>query len=670
MPQGIYREKTCKKTNIVPFTPQKHQQDVLDYFINESKYKGLLLYHRLGSGKSCSSILMSDRMIKESKVKKVYVFTPGSLRQNFINEYCNVCGYSPKFLKKHYIFITSNYAVGNFLPDFDDSLVIIDEVHNLINGVKNFSKHPSIIYKALQKSNCRILALTGTPIFNFVWEWPLLGNLLKPNTFTNIFSSKNEIDTKSFMSQFNRSEDGVLTPKRPINFFNKLKGIISYFPGSGKGFYPTVVYHDPIKTIMTTPQENAYWAIASWETFTRIKGPPDKKLIRLDPLLYKLKSQEFIMASKYVLSRKYSNFFYPLKFKSSYTPKSRDVVKHLGKIDIYVDEKSKTYAFEKNIFTKRCYTQVLENETIKECEKRILSTIKKEQKKDVIGWIDHENFDQYKLTDVYSRKITSLIVNITSNFNSKHVVFSFFKTKGGVQIVHSLFKLCGINTEMYTGDISESKRRNTLKVFNSEKNRQGDIIKVLLITEAGAEGINILEARHIHILESSPREMIINQAIGRVVRYRSHDVEGRAKMKKSDRVVHVWRYWSVSSPGTIKIAKKIKNSDGTTTEKDVIINKTATVDEILYVKGRLYINQMQSFLSLLKKSSVTPYDEKIDTTILQNYEDVPISPEIKRACDISDERYEKSRYDIDDIVVEEDINIENEYLEFKNEFKL
>ena len=119
MPRGIYEKIICNVGEHPPFSAQKHQSEVLDYFLNKLKYKGLLLFHRLGSGKSCSSIMISDEMINASKVQKVYVMTPGSLRQNFIEEYCDKCGKSPEFLKKHYTFITSNYAVGKKLPNFN-----------------------------------------------------------------------------------------------------------------------------------------------------------------------------------------------------------------------------------------------------------------------------------------------------------------------------------------------------------------------------------------------------------------------------------------------------------------------------------------------------------------------------------------------------------------------
>ena len=49
------------------FTPAPHQQLVADYFL-ESPFKGLLLYHKLGSGKSCTSILVADAMLAQGVV--------------------------------------------------------------------------------------------------------------------------------------------------------------------------------------------------------------------------------------------------------------------------------------------------------------------------------------------------------------------------------------------------------------------------------------------------------------------------------------------------------------------------------------------------------------------------------------------------------------------------
>ena len=242
---GIYGKYKCKKKHHPPFTPTKHQKETVDYFL-KSKYKGLLLYHKLGSGKTATSIMIADRMLREKKIKKVFVMTPGSLRSGWLHEYCNVCGLDPDYLTNHFIFVTYNYKVGNRLRNLDGNLVIIDEVHKLINGVKNKSKEATIIYKKLMKSKCRILALSGTPIFHYIYEWPILGNLLKPGAFPDIFVRKGDIDRNLFISRYFREEkDGTLISRNPTQFKRKLEGIISYYPGKGNEFYPEVIHMDP-----------------------------------------------------------------------------------------------------------------------------------------------------------------------------------------------------------------------------------------------------------------------------------------------------------------------------------------------------------------------------------------------------------------------------------------
>jgi superfamily II DNA or RNA helicase len=661
MPRGIYENIECDVGKHSEFTPQDHQSELLDYFLNNLKYKGIVAFHRLGSGKSCSSILLSDAMIKSSKVKKVFVLTPGSLRQNFIEEYCEKCGYKPKYLKKHYTFITTNYSVGERLPDFNNSLIIIDEVHNLINGVKNQSKHSTLIYNTIMKADCKILALTGTPVFNYIWEWPFLGNLLKPGTFTKMIRG-GELDREAFMTKFVIDEQGNVIPKNPKMFSIKLRGIVSYFPGVSGGFYPEVVYEKPIQIRMTPKQDENYWSVAEWEKDVRVKGPPKKSLLRTNPKLYNDKMEEFIMASKYILSRFSSNFFYPGEFRSNKTAETRDEITHIGKVLRYKYNPTGDIEDSKKEIVDKLYNYKLQkiklehadwtDSKMKVISKKILQECKNDVKKNVtteyqlrnIGWVNKKQFSNHELTDIYSRKMVSVITNVVIHWKSKHVIFTFFKTKSGVNMLHALLKMCGIHTEIYSGDIPDSKRRKILKEFNAEKNRYGDKIKILLVTEAGAEGINILEAQHMHILESSTREMKIQQAIGRVVRYKSHMVDGRKPMTKSEQVVHIWRYWSISNPEPFTISRSFKNSEGNSiTKKKNIVDKT-TVDQILYKKGIFHVNSMQSFLKLLKKASVTSYDKSQDKdNRLQNYDILPVSVEMSKAYEISNKRYEENK---------------------------
>jgi hypothetical protein len=56
---------------------------VRDYLNLYTPYRGLLLYHGLGSGKTCSSIAIAEGM---KRVQQVVIMTPASLRANYIEE--------------------------------------------------------------------------------------------------------------------------------------------------------------------------------------------------------------------------------------------------------------------------------------------------------------------------------------------------------------------------------------------------------------------------------------------------------------------------------------------------------------------------------------------------------------------------------------------------------
>ena len=416
---------------------------------------------------TCTSIMVADKMLQNKQIKKVYVLTPGSLRKNWLDEYCKKCGLNSDFLKTYFTFITFNFNIFNAVTklDFNTSLIIIDEAHNLINGVKNISKNPLSLYNKIVTSNSRVLLLTATVIFNNIFEWCLMMNLLKDNSCPDAISDdKFHIDkyTEKLLSEEN------------------LKGIVSYFPGH-EGDFPDVIYNPPINIFMSIDQELEYEYVAKKEVQIRNRGPPDKYTTDLKE--YEEKMELYIMANKFILSRSVSNFYYPDSIK---------------KIPDYLETEG--------------------------------------------GWISHKKINNRLLFKFLSPKFVALFVNILANFNSKQVVFSFFKEKAGVLAIHSLLKLCGIKTMLYTGDTTDTKRAKILNEFNSEANRYGKKIKVLLLTEAGGEGITLLEVEHVHLLESSITPNKTIQAIGRAVRYKSH-----INLPKNRQIVNVWKYHSIKN---------------------------------------------------------------------------------------------------------------------------
>jgi hypothetical protein len=61
----------------------EHQKIVKEYLLTETPYRGLLLYHGLGSGKTCSSIAVAESLLS---TRHVYVLLPASLQDNYRKE--------------------------------------------------------------------------------------------------------------------------------------------------------------------------------------------------------------------------------------------------------------------------------------------------------------------------------------------------------------------------------------------------------------------------------------------------------------------------------------------------------------------------------------------------------------------------------------------------------
>ena len=78
---------SCDATSENDFSLLIHQKIVRDYINLYTPYRGLLLFHGLGSGKTCSSIAITEGLKHE---KEVIIMTPASLRANYVQELKNV----------------------------------------------------------------------------------------------------------------------------------------------------------------------------------------------------------------------------------------------------------------------------------------------------------------------------------------------------------------------------------------------------------------------------------------------------------------------------------------------------------------------------------------------------------------------------------------------------
>lgn len=111
-------DRCSKGSASAEFELLTHQKIVRDYLNVYTPYRGLLLYHGLGSGKTCSSIAVAEGM---KSGKKIIVMTPASLQRNYI-EQLKECG-DPLYVKNQF---------WKFVP-LKSNAHLLDELSNILS---------------------------------------------------------------------------------------------------------------------------------------------------------------------------------------------------------------------------------------------------------------------------------------------------------------------------------------------------------------------------------------------------------------------------------------------------------------------------------------------------------------------------------------------------------
>lgn len=168
------------------FPLQSHQK-VIARFLKGSPYRGLLLYHGLGSGKSCAALAAAEAVGRDN----VFVMLPASLKQNFEAE-MEKCGAG---LSGAVTWVSTNGIPPKKISrskihgkDVAGSCIVIDEVHNFISQVVNGGKRGTALFDAVfHAPDVKLIVLSGTPIINKPFEVGMLLNLVNGPETSHVF---------------------------------------------------------------------------------------------------------------------------------------------------------------------------------------------------------------------------------------------------------------------------------------------------------------------------------------------------------------------------------------------------------------------------------------------------------------------------------------------------
>ena len=265
-----HKGKACKEIkgkNI--FTLKPHQTRSFIEFTQNNK-KGMLFYHGLGSGKTCQALTIADNLLNmyEEKYKTVHVFSPPAVTEEIITDYCETCGEDPTNLKDKYNFY--NYHISDITTrlNLDNSVIIVDEVHNIIREVVNKtsvgndnrlvfenSVKVAIYQSIIAATNCKVILLSGTPLWSSNMDLLILSRML---------------DTKHI---FPLNVEKCLTIFEDENLVaEKLQHYISYvepISNETEEGYPKIIYKPFVMCQMTGTQLSVYARIKAYENHLR-----------------------------------------------------------------------------------------------------------------------------------------------------------------------------------------------------------------------------------------------------------------------------------------------------------------------------------------------------------------------------------------------------------------
>ncbi len=600
------------------FELNPHQSFVKNFLSMDTPYNSLLLYHGLGTGKTCSAIGIAEEMRKYMKKnginKPIFVIASPNVQDNFkvqlfdesklnntngtwsikkcmgndlLKEVLSITD-SNKISKETIIneinsLIKTNYVfmgyieLANFINKnidfnetkyskeeiellkkqkikkvFNDRLIIIDEAHNIrITNENNNGKTAELLMEVAKYSdNMKLLLLSATPMYNTNEEIIWLSNLMNLNDKRPILKKSDIFNENGDFVKKNKkySENGEELLKK------RMSGYVSYVRGENPYLFPFRIY----------PTENNFQDDTyKYPPFQMNEKPIEKEnIIKNVPVYLNVLSE-------------YQEKFYKVVIDNM-KKKTGEIFDDLGTNKKFLFENMDTFGYA--ILQKPLETlnmiypsetfDIIEKYNDDEKEKLIFSMIGKNGLSSIMKYKETPNKQRYDFdykTQKYGKifhldnlhKYSSKISNICEMIKKTEgiiLIYSQYIDGGVVPIALALeemgftkyshqspiknllknkpnekYKITVGNKSynaqyvMITGDKSFSPNNDEdIKYVNNEKNINGELVKVVIISKAASEGVDFKNIRQVHILEPWYNLNRIEQIIGRGVRNQSH----------------------------------------------------------------------------------------------------------------------------------------------------
>jgi|TARA_B100001971_G_scaffold96406_2_gene89136 superfamily II DNA or RNA helicase len=669
------QEELCPNKN-KNFNLQSHQKLIKSYLSHNTYYNGLLIFHGTGTGKTCSSITIAEsyKTLVAENSKKVLVILSKSVKSNFIREIHDVArGYNQctgadylnyeffssmdkkkksvlSLIDKYYDLMTfgkfrneiikelETYSIDKYqfnqpIPAalikwidliFSNRVIIVDEVHNLkkyktdkdeeitlekyeddedisensVKKIKDFKPYDALELILKYSRNVKLVMLSATPMYHKPREIISLFNLLLIN------DDYDRIDVADIFENDNIKDEESRNTLRIIS-----QGYVSYVRTENPYTFAKRHYPDsePIHSFVNNKIEKLKKIYKIKKTIRNnnysdiIKVIPCEMSVKHDKF-YKLRITAGDMLTKLIQYGNYGvldvdRISQKKLILSELLDKEKSISCKLGKLiyNILHNISNGTY-FIFSYYIKHG-TQVLAQALLANGISLVVVN------------------SNGKIVFADAKTIKGLLGH-SYNQPTKDEQICYKDGKKRSEYKNNMHEFKPMTFVCIIGKIEENVRDNIITAFNSDSNKYGLDIKIMLGSSVFKEGISLLNVRQIHILEPWHNRSRIEQVIGRGIRHCSH-----RQLLPSERNVNIYQYISTYNTSVDNNAydgnidrKEIKSfikpfSGNVISNVSLVSSNMAKLnilhyDVIMYMRSQILNNLIIDVQSVLKETAM------------------------------------------------------------------
>lgn len=398
-----------------------------------------------------------------------------------------------------------------------------------------------------------------------------------------------------------------LTVKNQDVFMRRILGLVSYFKTAGEEYFPTVLPRVIERVPMTPYQFSQYVEVRNIER--SMEESKKRNRARGGDNLFSNKGTVYR-----AFSRMACNFVFPEYIKRDFPANLRNALKkEIASVDEEDDDSPQEQVRDVNKEAQKMY------------ETSLVAALKQLKES------PQQPLSNDKLRDMYSPKFAKILRDIATSPGTC-LLYSQFRRVEGLGILRLVLEHAGfvevsvekrdaewtiVNKDRVLDSIYDGKRfivfnedrEKTdilIKIFNGamadlppliarqladsnfSDNLRGELVRAIMISQSGAEGISLKNVRRVLIAEPFWNKVRIDQVIGRAVRTGSH-----LALPPEDRNVQVFMYTSCFTEQQLRDNFTLQRLDHSITSDQHIFNIAEQKSQII-----------QHFLDMLKQASI------------------------------------------------------------------